>query len=62
MQLPDDCIRLAEPVPYPKVVAREDLGVRSAKFAAGMRQANETIVAVRTCDIKVREIANAAAK
>lgn len=54
VQIPSDCDRNAVPVPYPPV-RHEDLGVRSARYAAALGQANGRLKAVRICDQKVRE-------
>lgn len=54
VRLPSDCDRLARPVPYPAVVKDEDLGVRSAKYAAALRQANGRLYSVRLCERNVR--------
>jgi hypothetical protein len=54
VQIPDDCDRHARPVPYPPVVKGEDLGLRSAKYAAALGQANGRLEAVRDCNSAVR--------
>jgi hypothetical protein len=41
-------------VPYPPVVKGEDLGLRSAKYAAALGQANGRLEAVRDCNSAVR--------
>jgi hypothetical protein len=40
-------------VAYPPII-KEDMGVRAAKFAAALRQANLRLIAVRDCTGKVR--------
>lgn len=54
VQIPDDCARLAQPVPYPPIVKNEDLGLRAGKYAAALGQANGRLAAVNECDAKVR--------
>jgi hypothetical protein len=54
VSIPDDCDRNAEPVPYPRVVAKEDLGVRSAKYAAALGEANTRLEDVKACYAQVR--------
>jgi hypothetical protein len=44
-----------EPVTPPAVVPREDLGLRSAKQAAALVQANRRIDEGRHCHQKIRE-------
>ena len=55
VQIPDDCDRLAEPVPFPVIVKREDLGVRSARLGAALVEANGRLRSTRECNAKVRE-------
>jgi hypothetical protein len=55
VKIPSDCENNAVPVPYPRIVKGEDLGVRSAKQAAALGQANGRLDAVRQCEAKVRE-------
>ena len=55
VNVPDDCGRLAQPVPYPPVAKNEDLGVRAAKYAAALGQANGRLASVNACDTKVRQ-------
>jgi hypothetical protein len=52
--LPDDCDKNAKPVPYPQIAAGEDLGVRSARYAAALGQANGRLKAVSMCNAAVR--------
>jgi len=52
--IPNDCDRHAVPVPYPRIVKGEDLGLRSAKYAAALGQANGRLDAVRKCNEAVR--------
>ena len=54
VNLPTDCDQ--QPVPYPRIVKSEDLGVRSAKYAAALGQANTRIVAGNKCNARVRAI------
>lgn len=55
VRVPSDCDVLAIPVPYPRVVKGEDLGVRSAKYAAALGQANGRLASVRKCEEVVRQ-------
>lgn len=55
VNLPSDCDRNAKPVPYPQIT-KEDLGVRAARYAAALRQANGRLIAVAECDAKVRAL------
>ncbi|MCW5693310.1 MAG: hypothetical protein KIT48_13195 [Pseudolabrys sp.] len=41
-------------MPYPPIVKSEDLGLRAAKYAAALGQANGRLVAVRKCNEAVR--------
>lgn len=50
VQVPDDCLGLMQPVPPPRLVPNEDLGVRSAKFAAALGQANGRLAASAECN------------
>ena len=52
--IPDDCDLNAKPVPYPRIVKGEDLGLRAAKYAAALGQANGRLDAVRKCNEAVR--------
>jgi len=54
VSVPDDCDRIAVPVPYPPVSG--DLGVTAGRYAAALGQANGRLAAVRACDAKVREL------
>ena len=55
VDLPAECDRNAKPVPYPPII-KEDLGLRSARFAAGMKLANGRLEAVAVCNAKVRDL------
>ena len=55
VNLPAECEQNARPVAYPPV-AREDLGLRSARYAAALGQANGRLAAVKDCEGKVREL------
>jgi hypothetical protein len=52
--LPADCDQA--PVPYPALVKSEDLGVRGARYAAALGQANSRIEAGNACNAQVRAI------
>lgn len=54
VNIPSDCDRNAVPVKYPPI-KKEDLGVRSARYAAALKTANSRLYAVAVCDKKVRE-------
>lgn len=52
--LPADCDQ--HPVGYPPIVRGEDLGVRGARYAAALGQANTRIVSGNECNARVRAI------
>lgn len=58
VEIPADCDHLTEPVTPPSIVPKEDLGVRSAKFAAALGQANGRLEKAKLCNEKVREAFN----
>lgn len=55
VSLPDECDANAAPVPYPPVVA-EDLGLRTARYAAALKLANGRLTAAADCNQKVRDL------
>ena len=55
VDLPNECDEIARPVPYP-FVKGEDLGVRSARFAAALGEANTRLVKASECEQAVRQV------
>lgn len=55
VQIPADCERLAQTVPYPAVDKGMSAKVAVARHRAALGQANTNLVATRTCQEKQRE-------
>ena len=55
VSLPSECDQISRPVPYP-FVRGEDMGVRSARFAAALGEANTRLVKASECEKAVRSV------